>query len=65
MSEDERRLSDEIREAKECLYWLLFLSIETKVYKLTDNEREIMKFLTVDKQIQEAFKKATNENEPK
>ncbi len=65
MSKDERRLSDEIRVAKERLYWLLFLSIETKVYKLTDNEREIMKFLTVDKQIQQAFKKAINGEEPK
>jgi hypothetical protein len=60
-----KSLSDEIKEAKERLYWLLFLSIETKVYKLTDNEREIMKFLTVDKQIQQAFKKAINGEEPK
>jgi hypothetical protein len=60
-----KSLSDEIKEAKERLYWLLFLSIETKVYKLTDNEREIIKFLTVDKQIQQAFKKAINGEEPK
>jgi hypothetical protein len=60
-----KSLSDEIKEAKERLYWLLFLSIETKVYKLTDNEREIMKFLTVDKQIQQACKKAINGEEPK
>lgn len=56
MSEDERRLSDEIRDAKASLYSLLLLSSETNVHDLTDNEIDLMFFLSKDKQIQELFK---------
>jgi len=38
MSNDERRLSDEIRDAKAALYSLLLLSSETKVYNLSWGE---------------------------
>lgn len=65
MSEDERRLSDEIREAKISLYSLLLLSSITKVHNPTDNEINLMSLLAGDKQIQEQFKPKTNGDEPK
>ena len=56
MSEDERRLSDEIRDAKAKLYYLLLLSSETKVYNPTKSDLKLIKRLSKDEQIQEPFK---------
>lgn len=56
MSEDKRRLSDEIRDAKAKLYYLLLLSSETKVYSPTKSDWKLIKRLSKDEQIQEPFK---------
>lgn len=65
MSEDERRLSDEIRDAKAGLYSLLLLSSETNVHKLSWGEVMLLGLLAGDKQIQELFKPKNYEHKPK
>lgn len=65
MSKYEKRLIDEIKEAKCMLYGLLFLSTEAKIYEATDNEQKLMETLRQDAQIKELFKPKTNGDEPK
>jgi len=65
MSEDERRLSDEIKDAKAKLYYLLLLSEETGLLQLNMEDIRLISLLEKDSQIQELFKPKTNGDEPK